>query len=137
MSNILYTPGMSLEALEKQAILYAYGFYKFNKTATASSLGIAIRTLDNKLSKYLEEEQKEYERTEQERIRREEFERRARGAPQETGFYHPPALQPHAGVRMESHSETTPQPAMSLSERQKVQTVLPGPSSKSDSRKSG
>ena len=48
----MWQPGRKLEDVEKEVILSAYRFYNENKTRTASSLGIAIRTLDNKLAKY-------------------------------------------------------------------------------------
>lgn len=48
--------GMTLDQIEKQVILKAYRFFEGNKTHTASALGIAIRTLDNKLKRYAEEE---------------------------------------------------------------------------------
>lgn len=47
-----WQPGKTLEQVEKEAILAAYRFYDGNKTHTANSLGIAIRTLDNKLLRY-------------------------------------------------------------------------------------
>jgi DNA-binding NtrC family response regulator len=49
---ITWQPGVTLEEVEKQAILLALKFYQNNKTQTARSLGIAIRTLDAKLDKY-------------------------------------------------------------------------------------
>lgn len=47
-----WQPGVTLKDLEKEAIIKAYNFYQKNKTKTAGSLGIAIRTLDNKLKEY-------------------------------------------------------------------------------------
>lgn len=49
---INWQPGMTLDYLEEQAIRSAFSFYRNNKTATASSLGISIRTLDSKLEIY-------------------------------------------------------------------------------------
>jgi transcriptional regulator with PAS, ATPase and Fis domain len=49
---IAWQPGMTLEDMEKQIILKAFRFFNKNKTQTAKSLGIAIRTLDAKLDKY-------------------------------------------------------------------------------------
>lgn len=49
---IIWQPGRTLDDIEKEVILKALGFYQGNKTHTARSLGIAIRTLDNKLAKY-------------------------------------------------------------------------------------
>lgn len=54
MSDAIWYMGMTLDDLEKQAIEKAYRLYGQNKTATAASLGIAIRTLDAKLEKYKE-----------------------------------------------------------------------------------
>ncbi len=55
--NNMWQLGMTLEDLEREAILKAYSFYGKNKTHTAAALGIAIRTLDSKLSKYLPKEE--------------------------------------------------------------------------------
>lgn len=49
---VVWQPGMSLEDLERKTILAAYRHYRSNKTLTAQSLGIAIRTLDHKLEAY-------------------------------------------------------------------------------------
>lgn len=49
---INWFPGVTLKELEKEAIKKALTFYKWNKTATAQSLGISVRTIDNKISKY-------------------------------------------------------------------------------------
>lgn len=47
-----WQPGQTLDDVEKEVILKAFSFYQGNKTQTAKSLGIAIRTLDNKLERY-------------------------------------------------------------------------------------
>ena len=52
-----WTPGKTLEEIEKEVIIVAFRFFNNNKTHTAQSLGIAIRTLDNKLAKYAQEKQ--------------------------------------------------------------------------------
>lgn len=54
---VFWSPGMSLAELEKQAILKAYQHFKSNKSTTAASLGIAIRTLDKKLELYEKQKQ--------------------------------------------------------------------------------
>lgn len=51
---MLWQPGQTLDDIEKEVILKAIKFYGGNKTRTASSLGIAVRTLDNKLAIYNE-----------------------------------------------------------------------------------
>lgn len=52
MNNTEWSPGVTLDELEKAVIEKAMRYYEGNKTRTASSLGIAIRTLDNKLARY-------------------------------------------------------------------------------------
>ena len=51
-----WSPGMTLDAVERDAIESALRFYRGNKTATARALGIAVRTLDNKLDQYAKED---------------------------------------------------------------------------------
>jgi len=53
---IMWSPGMTLEQIEKKIILRALEFYK-KKTVTAEALGIAVRTLEYKLEKYEKDEQ--------------------------------------------------------------------------------
>lgn len=50
--SVNWVPGITLEELEKNCILAAFKFYRGNKTTTASSLKIAIRTLEHKLERY-------------------------------------------------------------------------------------
>lgn len=49
---VLWSPGMTLDDMERQVIEAAFKFHRQNKTATAAALGISVRTLDNKLEKY-------------------------------------------------------------------------------------
>lgn len=56
MVNFIWQPGMTLEEVEKQAILQAFRFFRSNKTATASALGVSVRTIDTKLDKYLNDD---------------------------------------------------------------------------------
>lgn len=78
-NTIIWTPGTSLEFMEKQIILAAFRHYRGNKTATANSLGIAIRTLDNKLEKYQQDDKEAEEKQNARRIDREEFIKAQRG----------------------------------------------------------
>lgn len=48
----MWTPGRKLEEYEKEIILKELAFRNGNKTHTADALGIAIRTLHNKLIEY-------------------------------------------------------------------------------------
>jgi hypothetical protein len=43
---------MTLEQIEKEVILYTLKFHQNNKTRAASTLGISVRTIDNKLARY-------------------------------------------------------------------------------------
>lgn len=78
---ITWWPGLSLEANEKQIIEAAYSFYKKNKTATASSLGISIRTLDAKLERYKEQNEELQRLTERAAADRQALLQRFRGQP--------------------------------------------------------
>lgn len=46
------TPCMSMSDLEKLHIMNALAFFKGNKTKTAKSLGVSLKTLYNKLDSY-------------------------------------------------------------------------------------
>jgi len=52
---VYWQPGISLDDVEKQVIEKCLGYFQGNKTATAKSLGVSIRTIDNKLIKYQKE----------------------------------------------------------------------------------
>ncbi len=53
---LIWSPGVTLEDVEKQVILKAHHYYKEVKTTTAAALGISVRTLDAKLEKYQADE---------------------------------------------------------------------------------
>lgn len=82
MVNLNWQSGMTLESIEKEAILQALRFFRGNKTATALALGIAIRTLDNKLAQYETEKKAMEEVQDGQRRKRQEFQDRARGVSQ-------------------------------------------------------
>lgn len=54
-----FIPGMTIEMMEKEMILSALKFYEGNKTKAAQSLGITVRTIQNKLSLYNPKEKNE------------------------------------------------------------------------------
>lgn len=60
--DIYWQPGVTLDKVEEMVIKKAMQFYGGNKTKTAASLEIAIRTLDNKLAKYGKKEVKHVSR---------------------------------------------------------------------------
>ena len=47
-----WVPGTTLDDIEKSVILEALQYHSVNRTHTAKSLGISIRTLRNKLADY-------------------------------------------------------------------------------------
>lgn len=51
---VIWQPGVSLSDIERMVIVKAFAYYRGNKSLTASSLGIAVRTLDTKLQQYEE-----------------------------------------------------------------------------------
>ncbi len=126
--TIHWSPGITLDAVEKMVILKAYYFFKCNKTATSSSLGISIRTLDTKLEKYEYEAQQEKERLENERRKREEHLARARGhVPDNVGIIYSSQIQginPASRPRMEPIVNTPKESTMPVLERKEVQKVL-------------
>lgn len=146
----MWTPGQTLEGIEKEAIKKAYQFYQQNKTQTAASLGISIRTLDNKLEKYETEDaemkvrQDEYER------REEDYRKRARG---NVGQINAAANSPvnfetkenarsskagdafESGLRMESTQRAPTQHEMPLPKREEVQSLSSKHASVSNTRK--
>lgn len=50
-----YCPGVSLEQIEREAIIGALRFHGFNRSQAARDLGIAIRTMRNKVARYVKE----------------------------------------------------------------------------------
>jgi hypothetical protein len=80
-NNVEWQPGMTLESVEKEVILAAFRHFRGNKTMTARSLNIAIRTLDNKLDLYKEATKAMEEQSAREYNEREEFLKAQRGEP--------------------------------------------------------
>lgn len=153
--NIVWTPGVTLEQIEKDVILKAFRFFRGNKTTTANALGIAIRTLDHKLEKY-EAEGKIHERQtaelrERERIQHE----RARGIPDiERGGYKvahqnvqgsangatptsAPRTNPNTGNGVESTAVSASQPTLSMQVGTEVQKMPQTSTAESGPRKRG
>lgn len=151
-NTVHWSPGVSLESMERQVILAAFRFYRGNKTATAQSLGIAIRTLDNKLEKYQADDKEQETRADATLNERNEFLKASRGI---AGAKPPAKPTPAAdefikqrearrareaegaqragqdgessegGVRMESSSKARPEQSVSMPIGSEVQKVLP------------
>lgn len=122
---ITWSPGVTLEDIERQVILRAFRFYRGNKTTTANALGIAIRTLDNKLEKYQSDEKEQEAQNEREREERVAFLDRQRGHVTTNPQTGTSVLGAKAGVSVESASEASSQLDMPMPQRKEVQEVLP------------
>lgn len=123
---MIWTPGFTLEALEKMAIQQALAFYKGNKTTTANSLGCAIRTLDAKIAKYAEEDKERGRREDERQIKEKEFNERQRG------FNAPPAR-----FHMEPATEIQPEQSLSVQKRLEIQEMPLTESTESGKRRAG
>jgi len=109
---ITWQPGMTLDQLEREVILKALKYYKNNKTHTAEGLGIAIRTIDNKLEKYKQEDEAYAELLK----KKEE---------KANGF-----LQASRGIPVEPVTEPTKEHGVPVREQEKIQEVLPSGNAK-------
>ncbi len=76
----LFRPGVTLKQVEKEFVLGAYQFFHGNKTATASALGVSVRTIDNKLERYEKDDASAHALAEKARVDRIAFAARARGS---------------------------------------------------------
>jgi hypothetical protein len=158
--SVVWTPGVSLEAIERQIIEEAYQFFRQNKSATASSLGIAVRTLDNKLNLYAESDKQGKDADEHRRNQREEFLRRSRGVHVDGGFDTAASIarmpnptvgveglryanalggeadgaQADTGLRAQPAAVASEEPAVSVSKRSEVQAVLSKPTATHSNR---
>lgn len=153
--NVNWVPGITLEEMEKQCILAAFRFYRGNKTTTAQVLGIAIRTLDNKLEKYEHDRKQDEARFTTDAAANDETLRRMRGitiTEQNTvGSAHQlrqpevekaakqqrEASSPDAttGVHVQPLEGASTQHPMPMSKREEIQSVLPKQSSGSGQRR--
>ena len=138
--SFTWQPGMKLDELEKLAILAAFRFYRANKSQTAISLGITVRTLENKLGQYEQESREHEQKLNDERERNREILNRMRGIPQVADVprnphlqrtsenvqaIEQPSLRPNAGIHLEPTYKSAPQQPMPVPQRQEVQSVLP------------
>lgn len=134
--TVYWSPGMTLDSLEQLVIAKAFKHYHGNKTATANSLGIAIRTLENKLEKY---EMEEIEKEEQNAARRTEREfqlARARGINPSTAVSAGVLPKTGEGLRPQSIANVSAQQAVPVSVGVQVQGVLPKSTPQNNPRKS-
>jgi hypothetical protein len=125
--SVYWSPGTTLEQLERAAIEEAMIFYKKNRPATSAALGISLRGLDIKLLKYQEMDKKHEEANAAKRKRDEEFLARQRGQHTSTQYDTSKKTSEYktkCRVGLESSSESSKEPEMPMSEREEVQAVL-------------
>lgn len=128
---IFWTPGVTLAAIEKQVIYKAYQFYRQNKTATATALGISIKTLDNKFDRYEQEDKaaedarKHDELTRQQQLHRARFGTASGGDPIAGTFEVPSMPQADQGNGAQPPLEASEESAVSMPVGKKVQEMLP------------
>lgn len=118
---IYWQPGMTIDQLEKQVIRKALVYFQGNKTKTADSLGIAIRTLDNKIEKYQEEEDAFQRRSVEASRNQFEMLQRQQGK--------------SVGVQTESTLETPAQQPMPVQQREEIQKMPPTSSARTNQRR--
>lgn len=149
MERITWTPGVTLEEVERQVILMAFRFYRGNQTTTAIALGIDYKTLTNKLGKYRELDEQRAEDDKHRDEARDAFLRRQRGIPD-----HGPApfitnrplperaaqvktnADPASRNGVESAPHVAEKQPVPVPERKEVQGVLPSHAPQGGSRKS-
>lgn len=123
---IIWTPGITLAAIEKQVILNAFRFYRGHYATCAVALGIAEKTLRTKLKEYEDDDQRIKAAQDEERAERNRQLIRSRGL---VGTNASPTegviLGSGAGVHVEPATQASPQHAVPVSEPEKVQSVLP------------
>lgn len=125
--NVNWTPGLTLEEMEKQVILTALKFYQGNKTQTSIALGVSVRTIDTKLEKY-ESDRLKFEETEkQRRIDQSATLARLRGGQPYTDASKPGqgVLGANSGMLVEPAADAAAEHAVPMPQRQEVQSVLP------------
>lgn len=103
--TVTWAPGMSLENLEREVVAKAYRFYNQDKTATAASLGICVRTMTNKLDKLREDQEGVKQASEKRGTERKAQLARCRGqSPEQLAHLTPQAPTPIVEAAIESPS---------------------------------
>ncbi len=150
---IVWSPGVALETLIQQVVETAMVFYKGNKTAAAQSLGIAVRTLDNRLEKYAKEKSDNEQRYSEAKTKREQFIARQRAIPIGAQFdtsatpsvytaevarrRQEASSHAKAGVRAEPLANAAPQQSLPVHEPKEIQSVLPSKAAGNRSKGNG
>lgn len=122
----IFNIGMTEEALIQAVTLYTLQWFRGNKTQAAHTLGINVKTIDNRLERY-ENERKLAEQNDTERKRTNvELLNRMRGTPGQTIAQVPTDIfSPGTGIYVESAPQVPAQQPVPVPQRQEVQKVLP------------
>lgn len=112
--SIIWSPGVSLEAVEEQVIKKALNHFRGNKVSTAAALGISVRTIDNKVAQYEAKRKLREEQHAERQKRNAEFLERSRGTVPEV-----PRIDAQPAFKLPA-SEGLP-----VSERDSVPELLP------------
>jgi len=123
--QVFWSPGVSLEQIEKDVILKAFRFYRGNKTQCSISLGISIRTLEAKLEKYEQDGKKQRDTEERESADRAAQLNRARGIAVTASPTEGVVFGTGAGVHAQPPVAVPEKQPVPVSEPEKVQSVLP------------
>jgi len=140
MNPIIINQTMTVDAVTKLLTLEAYRYWRGNKTATANSLGISVRTLETWLEKYEQDERDQQRRESEYKLEQERILQRLRG--EHAGASTGPSKQDgkdaaNTGLRLESAQNPQQEYALPVPERQKVQEVLPSDVAHGGKRKRG
>jgi hypothetical protein len=122
---IIWTPGVTLEAIEKQVIKAAYAFYKGNAAQTAIALGVSDKTIRNKLEEYEKDDKRRQTAQDAERAERVRQINRSRGLADDTPYGSGTMLSAYAGIRDEPTSQVPAQQPVPVPESEEIQSVLP------------
>lgn len=79
MSALIWQPGVSLKAMEREAIASAMQFFHNDKASAARSLGVTPELIEERMAEYERDRAAEQERHKQRLAEREAFLRRQRG----------------------------------------------------------
>lgn len=136
-NHIAWSPGVTLDQIEKEVILRAFAHFHKNKSATAKALGITVKTLDNKFERYEEETKIQEAADEQRKADRQSALNRSRGIPGVPQFDTAASPQAVTWNGMESTSHPAKEQSMPMPQRKEVQGVLPSGAAGSGARKLG
>lgn len=147
---VVWSPGVTLDAIERQVIDKAYIYYKGNKTQTANALGISIKTLDNKFERYRADDALAEKAKQDAELNRERFLYRSRfGSLDANSFGRvnaeppPPPARVGASAHPEARNELEPvvipppQSALSVPVGSEIQEMLPSKAPTRRKRTSG